>query len=140
VNAARSVARLTAAIVILAAALGGLVTAGWFALDRLLIVHSSEGKCWRYGDHDCWDLSPAFISRVTGIALPDGTLVRDSQTGAWLSWRLSATVVLPSDEQLPVRLGQADGNIKLVGHSRGRPVCKILLVQGADEAPWPTPQ
>jgi hypothetical protein len=140
VNLRLNLARLFAAIAILAAALGALGVMGWVAFDRLLITHTSEGKCWRYSDHECWDLTPEFLSRATDVDLPDGTVVQKSQTSAWLSWRLSATVELPKNGQLPRQGSAADPVIKLVGYSRGHAVCRIYLVEDADDAPWPTPK
>jgi hypothetical protein len=136
----QQVSRLIASTLVLASALCGLGILGWVALDRVLVVRSGEGRCWRFGDHDCWDLSPGFIARATGITLPSGTVVRSSSTHAWLSWSLSATVVLPRDAELPTQTGEPHSIVKIVGHTANGTLCEIDVVKDGQATPWPMPK
>lgn len=104
---------------------------------NLLVMDSPDGKCWRFSNYNCFDLSPEFITRATGVALPPGTVVRDSTTSAWLSWWLEATVVLPRNEKLPPQHGLQHGNVTFAGHSAGRLAYKISAVE--DGGDWPVP-
>jgi hypothetical protein len=134
---ARQVAtRLIAALAIMIAALCGLGLAGWVAFDRLLIVHSAEGKCWRFSEYSCWGLSPQFVARATGVDLPSGTVVKDSSTQAWLSWRLSATVMLPPHSEALA----PEAGVRLVSSSAAHRVYKISATRDGQRIPWPVPQ
>lgn len=137
-KARRSIARLVVSGAVLAAALCAVCGLGWVALDNVLVVHTPEGQCWRFGADDCWDLSPEFVSQATGVALPSGTLVRDSSTRAWLSWRLSATVVLPRQVKLPPAGATPASPLQRVASAEGRPTYRVYLVKPGGTV-WPTP-
>lgn len=105
---------------------------------NLLVTHSAEGECWRFGNYDCFNLSPEFITRTTGIKLPAGTEVLDSWTSAWLSWSLDATVLLPPGEALSPRHHPAHAGFTFAGCSQGRLIYKISAVEDGGGA-WLTP-
>lgn len=138
-SAGRDLKRLFIALVLLIAGTAGLGTVFYVAADNVLVRGSAEGSCWRMSRYDCWNLSPGFISRVTGIDLPDGTDVTASSTHAWLSWNLSATVVYPKGAVLPSGAAGRSPIIRSAGRVGGRPAFTIDLVERGG-ATWPTPR
>jgi hypothetical protein len=119
---------------LIAVLIAALVVLGY----NLAVKVTPDGKCWRLDSYSCWDLSPEFISRTTGVDLPQETSVRDSGTAAWLSWWLSATVVLPEGQKLPNQGNTKRASITPGGRSNGQLVYKIRFVEHGSE-PWPTP-
>jgi hypothetical protein len=138
-SAGRDLKRLFIALVVLVAGMVGLGTLLYIAADNVLVRGSAEGSCWRASRYDCWNLSPEFISRATGIDLPDRAHVTASSTHAWLSWSLSATVVYPKGAALPSEADESAAAIRPAGSVGGRPAFTIYLVEH-EGATWPTPR
>jgi hypothetical protein len=135
----RDLKRLLMVIAVLIAGVAGLGTVLYIAVDNALVERTAEGSCWRLSHYDCWNLSPEFISRATGIDLPYGTHVTASGTHAWLSWSLSATVVYPKGAVLPSRAAEPPSVIRSAGRVDGRPAYTIYLVEHGGAA-WPKPR
>lgn len=105
---------------------------------NVLVRTAPDGTCWRFDSWGCWGLSLEFISRATGVGLPEGTSVQASSTSAWLSWSLSVTVVLPAGEELPPQRGAEQARITPAGRAGGRRVYRIFSVEDG-AGPWPAP-
>jgi hypothetical protein len=135
----RDLKRLLVAVVVLIGGVAWLGALLYVAGDNVLVERTAEGSCWRLSQYDCWNLSPEFISRVTGIDLPDGTVVTGSSTHAWLSWSLSATVVYPQGAALPSETAEQSPIIRSAGRVDGRPAFAIYIVEHGGAA-WPTPR
>lgn len=118
-------------------ALAAVVVIGWIALDNALVVHTDEGSCWKLNTLSCWNLSTEYISRATGIDLPDGTVVTSSSTDGIIDWTLHAVIVLP--EEAPALSSSTNPDLKITpdGYADDRPIYVIDYLKSRD---WPLPQ
>ena len=51
----------------------------------------------RVMDAKCTDIKPHAIERMTGMVLPEGTVVQESNYRQFQDWHLDATLIIPAD-------------------------------------------
>ncbi|GAB3713718.1 hypothetical protein GCM10028815_30480 [Mariniluteicoccus flavus] len=57
---------------------------------------TADGRCKSDFGTSCTELTPQFITRVTGMHLPPGTVIEQSRYDSFQDWHLEATFLVPA--------------------------------------------
>jgi hypothetical protein len=119
---ARKLRRGGVAVLIVLAMSGLTWVVGW----NVLWERRTEAACSRFEPGLCIDLSAEYVARVSGVALPSGSVVTSSDLApGFLHWSMDATVRLPAGSMLTERYPvvkkhvNASGQVIIVIHDDG---------------------
>lgn len=90
----RSLALLGGGVVLLLAVLF-LVGGVWAGAVHRVATHEGRGVSCVALARGCPRVTPAFVSKVTGLTLPAGTIVTQANISGWSEWILDVTLRLP---------------------------------------------